>query len=184
MLDLCLHNVCVYFESFDTVFKYFAIRNPETPSSTPQHHRDRLGCQEQDARVMNTPQHCCLSAQSSSSFVVNAPLAGGIPTPPPTNDPFLANASVAGGTWQLLQAPVNPPLLSLEDIQAQANFHAQNLYGPGLGRGRRHERGIANSNSPRILSLDEVRSIHNQLSTPPPSAPTPAPANQFAGLPF
>ena len=112
---------------------------------------------------MHTPEHCCIPAQPSSNV-----------------DPFMADAPVAGGTWQLPQAPVNPPLLSLEDIRAQANFHAQNLHGPGLGRGCRRERGIANSNSPRILSLEEVHSIHNQLSTPPPSANISA-NNQFSG---
>ena len=145
MLSLCLHNVCIYSESFDTVFKYFAIRNPETPPSTPQRHRDRLRRQEQDARVMHTPQHRRLPAQLSHDdpFVVNAPLAGGIPTPPSTNDPFVGNAPVAGGTWQLPLAPVNPPLLSIEDIRTQANFHAQTLhdYGRGRGRGRGCGRG-------------------------------------------
>ena len=49
-------------------------------SSTPQHHCDKLQCQEQDSRVMHTPQHWRLPAQPSN------------------DDLFVADASVTGGT--------------------------------------------------------------------------------------
>jgi hypothetical protein len=105
-----------YSESFTIAFNFLATtRDPQTPPSTPQRHRDRLRHQEQDARVMHTPQHHQLPARPSDDddpFTVNTPAQ------PSDGDPFVVNTPLAGGTWQLPQIPLDTPLLSLEDIQA------------------------------------------------------------------
>jgi hypothetical protein len=72
-----------------------------TPPSTPQRHRDRLRRQEQDSRVMHTPQHRRLPAQPPNADPI-------LPAQPSNDDPFVADAPVAGGTWQLPQADVDP----------------------------------------------------------------------------
>jgi hypothetical protein len=83
------------------IIQLFLCRDPVTPPSTPQRHRDRLRRQEQDSRVMHTPQHRRLPAQPPNADPI-------LPAQPSNDDPFVADAPVAGGTWQLPQADVDP----------------------------------------------------------------------------
>jgi hypothetical protein len=118
-------------------------------------------------------------------IIIHLPPVAGQPS---NDDPFVADAPVAGGTWQLPPVPAQlsdddpllgnspPPLLSLEQICAAANLHAQSLHVPACGRGCGHGQGSIDLHPARSLSLDEIHTLHNQISPPPP------PANCFAGL--
>jgi hypothetical protein len=143
-----------------------------TPPSTPQCHSDRLRHQEQDSRVMHTPQHRRLPAQPSNADPVS-------PAQPSNDDPFVADAPVAGGTWQL--PPINTSLMSVEDICAQADMHSANLYVRGHRQGHRRGQGSVSSVPPRILSPAEIHSLRSQLSVPPPPPPDPPANNNLAG---
>jgi hypothetical protein len=166
----------LFSDSLNVVLKFFAIRDPQTPPSTPQRHRDALRREEQNSRVMHTPEHRRIPARPSNA------------------DPFLDDAPVAGGTWQLPQPPANP-LHNLEALHAQANLYAQNLYsGRGRTRGRGRGQASVSSNPPRILSLNEIHAIRGnpfagqsveqlRLAAQNISTPAPAPAPTLPPLP-
>ena len=80
----------------------------QTPPSTPERHRTAHR-HDQRPQEMPTPQHRRLPAQPSN------------------DDPFVADAPVAGGTWQ---APLNPPLLDVAQLRAQADQLNQALHRP------------------------------------------------------
>jgi hypothetical protein len=118
----------------------------QTPPSTPERHRTARR-HDQRPQEMPTPQHRRVPAQPSDDenpFLVDGPVAGGtwqlppVSVRPPDEDPFLVDAPV--------QASVNPPVLTLEQIRAQADFHAENL----------HVQLQATANPP-VLTLEQIR---------------------------
>jgi hypothetical protein len=82
----------------------------QTPPFTPECYRTTCH-HDQCPQTVPTPQHRHLPAQPSN------------------DDPFVADAPVAGGTWQ---APPNPPVLDVAQLHAQADQLNQGVMGTQL----------------------------------------------------
>jgi hypothetical protein len=189
----------------------------QTPPSTPERHRTARR-HDQHPQEMPTPQHRRLPAQPSNDdpFVADAPVAGGTwqippnlplltvaqlraqadqlnqalhrPTPgrgrgrgrgggQPTVDPY---TPAAGGMWQ---APLNPPVLDVAQLRAQADQLNQALHRPTRGQSRGHAQPSVDLDSPELLSLTEIHASRTQSTPLPLGRPLAVtPNNPFAGL--
>jgi hypothetical protein len=130
----------------------------QTPPSTPERHRTARRY-DQHPQEMPTPQHRRLPAQPSN------------------DDPFVADAPVAGGT---LQAPLDLPLLDVAQLCAQADQLNQGLHRPTRRRGRGQSRGYGGGQpavdtpvaggtwqtppNPPVLNVAQLRAQADQLN--------------------